>query len=146
MNLIEEITKVIKEKEREMEVLKKEIEAAYIFKESIEKKNESSIKSSFVIESITEDQELIESVKRKRKKKVKQVEVIAYIAKQIMDSSRRFKVTEVKNIMVAAGYFSKNIAKAYNSVSTPLRRSDIFKQTGAGVFELVDRSISDELG
>jgi len=143
MSLIEEVNRIIKEKEKELDTLAKELEAAYIFRDSIEKEQKAIPKRTSKIESgVSENQELIEAVKKKKRQKKKNKEVIEYIARQIMDSNRRFKVTEVKNIMVAAGYFSKNLSKAYNNVSTPLKRSNILKQVGAGIYELIDESVN----
>jgi len=74
----------------------------------------------------------------KRKQDITHEEAIAIVAKRIMDSNRRFKVIDARDIMLAAGYFSKNPAKAYNNLSTPLRRSNKFKLIEPGVYELID--------
>lgn len=140
-NLVEEITKFLNEKENErMQIQKRldeisnEINAAEIFRKSIGKKEETQIEPKF-----PENQELIDTLKKKRKQNITIAEAIIVVANKIMDNKRRFKVTEVKNIMVSAGYFSKNPKIAYTNLSTPLRRSDKFKYIGPGVYELVEK-------
>ena len=139
-NLVEEINKFIEEKETEIETIKKELEAAKTFKESIEKKQEVSKPEIQKLE-VSENQELIDVLKKEKRHGIIHEKAIIMIAKKIMDNKRRFKVTDVRDIMLAAGYFTKNPNRAYNNVVSPLNRGvdkGIFKFVESGIYELAE--------
>ena len=84
-------------------------------------------------------QELVNILSRKRKRhKITQLGAIKEIVNTIGNLDKKFKVTEVKNIMVASGFF-KTPKNAYNIVHAIIERSGEFEKIEPGVYKLIEK-------
>ncbi len=123
--------------------INKEISAAETIKYARRSKNIIETTESV----IPEYQELINTLNKKRKKRKKhritQVGAIEEIANTIGGSDRKFKVAEVKNIMVASGFF-KNPKNAYSILYTIIERSGKFEKVEPGVYKVIKKENGDK--
>jgi len=148
--LINEMDKYIKSLENEKSKLlkrindiEKQISTAKNFRQTVKKR--SFVK---IIESIvTENQELVDLLKEKRKEhKITQIKAIEKIAEIIADENKLFKLNDVKNIMVEAGFF-KTPKNATSILITIIKRNEkLFEKVEPGVYKIVDTEKKESQG
>lgn len=143
-NLID-LDKFIKYKEderkkvlRQLNEINKEIKAA----EMIRNKSAHGVGVVSEKSEISEHkhQKLINSLKyQRRKNNMTQLEAINKIAKEIRDENKSFRLNEVKNIMVIAGFF-KTPRNANNILYTMIDRNrDKFEKIKPGIYRLIKK-------
>ena len=127
-----------KEKKRLIKRIKdidKRINTAKSFRQSV--KDRSSFK---IIDSIvSENQEFVDALKEKRhKQKITQMDAIKEVAEVIANKDRIFKLNDLKNIMVEAGFF-KTPKNATGILITVIKRNvDFLEKVNPGVYRIID--------
>lgn len=147
--LVSELNKYINSLENERkEILNKlknideQINIVKSFRQTIKEKPSFKI----IEPGFFKNQELINILKEKRKKhKITQMEAIKKIAEEISDENKVFRLNELKNIMVEAGFF-KTPKNATSILITIIKRNiSSFEKIEPGVYKLIEKENKDNL-